>query len=46
MAIIEEIYSGTLFPCEQTNEYKARINAAHKAVCDAEVAYRTIPGSF
>lgn len=38
MAIIEKIYSGTLFPCEQTNEYKARINAAHKAVCDAEDA--------
>ncbi|MBR5088117.1 MAG: hypothetical protein IK093_01675 [Ruminiclostridium sp.] len=36
MGIIDSIYNGDLFPCEQTNEYKAEINSAHRSVCDAE----------
>ena len=36
MGLIESIYNGDLFPCEQTNEYRERVGTAHSKVCEAE----------
>ena len=36
MGMIEKLYDGELYPCEQTGEYKKRIGDAHLKVCEAE----------